>query len=122
MVVHRRRYLKIRAEIRRLEAEHQAKAEATKEHESLPMDVTYRSLPADTSTYRRRQVTKKEAVLMIEKAWIRKRQRDDGRKIREFLRGVPYACRRSYVKYYDLKFKTIKLKTDVETFQKSLPR
>jgi hypothetical protein len=73
MVVHRRRYLKIRAEIRRLEAENQARTEATREHECLPMDITYRSLPADTSTYRRRQITKKEAVLMIEKAWIRKR-------------------------------------------------
>ena len=59
---------------------------------------------------------------IIERAWIRKRQQDDGRKIREFLRSVPYECRRSYVKYYDLKFKTIKLKTDVDIFQKTLPR
>ena len=55
-------------------------------------------------------------MAIIERAWIRKRQRDDGKKIREFLRGVPYECRRSYVKYYDLKFKTIKLKSDVEIF------
>ena len=61
-------------------------------------------------------------MAIIERAWIRKRQRDDGKKIREFLRGVPYECRRSYVKYYDLKFKTIKLKSDVEFFQKTLPR
>jgi hypothetical protein len=93
--------------------------ELIKAQESV--DITYRSAIGDTSTYRKRQVTKKEAVLMIEKAWIIFRQRQDGQKIREFLKGVPYECRRSYVKYYDLKFKTIKLKTDVETFSKKLP-
>ncbi len=41
-------------------------------------------------------------------------------KIREFLKGVPYECRRSYVKYFDLKFKTIRLKTDVDKYTRGM--
>ena len=69
MVVHRRRYLKIRAEIRRIENERKAKEISARQAE-IP-DITYRSVINDTSTYRKRQVTKQEAVFMIEKAWIR---------------------------------------------------
>ena len=56
MAVHRRRYLKIRSEIRRLEAESQARDQALREtQQQMQLDVTYRSsLPNDTSTYRRR--------------------------------------------------------------------
>jgi hypothetical protein len=72
MVVHRRRYIKIRLEIKRLEAEQKSKMEMTRETVEA-MDMTYRSTVGDTSTYRRRQVTKKEAVIMLEKAWIRYR-------------------------------------------------
>ena len=69
---------------------------------------------------RRPPPTKEEAVTMIERAWIRFRIRDEARKMRETLKGVPYECRRSYVKYFDLKFKTIRLQTDVETFSRSI--
>ena len=58
---------------------------------------------------------------MIERNWIVFRERDEGKKLREYLKGIPYECRRSYVKYYDLKFKTIRLKTDVDTFSRKLP-
>jgi hypothetical protein len=56
MAVHRRRYLKIRSEIRRLEAESQARDQALREtQQQMQLDITYRSsLPNDTSTYRRR--------------------------------------------------------------------
>jgi hypothetical protein len=56
MAVHRRRYLKIRSEIRRLEAESQARDQAQRENlQQMQHDITYRSsLPNDTSTYRRR--------------------------------------------------------------------
>ena len=56
MAVHRRRYLKIRSEIRRLEAESQARDQALREtKQQMQLDITYRSsLPNDTSTYRRR--------------------------------------------------------------------
>ena len=56
MAVHRRRYLKIRSEIRRLEAENQARDQALRENQQqMQHDITYRSsLPNDTSTYRRR--------------------------------------------------------------------
>ena len=64
----------------------------------------------------KRVKSKEEAVLIIERSWIRFRQREEGLKIREYLRGVPYECRRSYVKYFDLKFKTIRLKTDVDKY------
>lgn len=64
----------------------------------------------------RKVLTKKEAVFLIERCWIRFRQHQDGLKIREYLRSVPYECRRSYVKYYDLKYKTIRLKTDVDRY------
>ncbi len=47
---------------------------------------------------------------------MRFREREEGKKIREYLKGIPYECRRSYVKYYDLKFKTYRLKSDVDTF------
>ena len=57
---------------------------------------------------------------MIERSWIRFRIREEAKKMREMLKSVPYECRRSYVKYFDLKFKTIKLRTDVETFSKSI--
>lgn len=58
---------------------------------------------------------------MIERNWIVFRERDEGQKLREYLKGIPYECRRSYIKYYDLKFKTIRLKTDVDTFSRKLP-
>jgi hypothetical protein len=56
MAVHRRRYLKIRSEIRRLEAESQVREQALRENQQqMQHDITYRSsLPNDTSTYRRR--------------------------------------------------------------------
>ena len=56
MAVHRRRYLKIRSEIRRLEAESQVRDQALREtQQQMQLDITYRSsLPNDTSTYRRR--------------------------------------------------------------------
>ena len=56
MAVHRRRYLKIRSEIRRLEAESQLREQALRENQQqMQHDITYRSsLPNDTSTYRRR--------------------------------------------------------------------
>jgi len=56
MAVHHRRYLKIRSEIRRLEAESQARDQAQRENlQQMQHDITYRSsLPNDTSTYRRR--------------------------------------------------------------------
>ena len=54
--------------------------------------------------------------MVIERSWIRFRIREEAKKMREMLKSVPYECRRSYVKYFDLKFKTIKLRTDVETF------
>jgi hypothetical protein len=66
----------------------------------------------------KKRLTPEEAVYMIERCWIKYRQREDGKKIRDYLRGVPYECRRSYVKYFDLKFKTIRLKSDVETYSK----
>lgn len=66
----------------------------------------------------KRLLSKQEAVFLIERCWIRFRQWQDGVKIRELLKSVPYECRRSYVKYFDLKFKTIRLKSDVETYTK----
>lgn len=61
--------MKIRAEIVRIESERRAKEEAR-----LPVeDITYRSTINDTSTYRKRQVTKQEAVFILERAWIRYR-------------------------------------------------
>ena len=56
--------------------------------------------------------------MVIERSWIRFRIREEAKKMREMLKNVPYECRRSYVKYFDLKFKTIKLRTDVETFSR----
>ena len=56
--------------------------------------------------------------MILERCWIRFRIREEAKKMREMLKSVPYECRRSYVKYFDLKFKTIKLKTDVETFSR----
>lgn len=64
----------------------------------------------------RKVLTKQEAVFVIERCWIKFRQHQEGVKIREFLRGVPYECRRSYVKYFDLKFKTIRLRSDVDSY------
>lgn len=61
-------------------------------------------------------------MFLIERCWIRYRQRQEGLKIREYLRSVPYECRRSYVKYFDLKFKTIRLKTDVEKYERRISR
>jgi hypothetical protein len=71
---------------------------------------------------KKKQLSIEEAVPFIERAWIFFRNREDAKKMREMLKSVPYECRRSYVKYFDLKFKTIKLMTDVETFSKTLPR
>ena len=58
--------------------------------------------------------------MVIERSWIRFRIREEAKKMREMLKSVPYECRRSYVKYFDLKFKTIKLRTDVETFSRDI--
>ena len=83
----------------------------------MAAQVLSESLLVDKSMLTHRKVlSKKEAVFFIEKAWIRFRQHLDGLKIREYLRSVPYECRRSYVKYYDLKHKTIRLKTDVDRY------
>ena len=95
MWIHRRRYLKIR---------------------------TARRLQLQDELLEQKVRTAEQAVFLIERCWIRYRQRQEGLKIREYLRGVPYECRRSYVKYFDLKFKTIRLKTDVEKYERRISR
>ncbi|CDW90092.1 UNKNOWN [Stylonychia lemnae] len=62
------------------------------------------------------KLSKQSAVFIIERCWMRYREKEEGKKIREYLRGIPYECRRSYVKYWDLKFKTYRLKTEVAVF------
>ena len=61
------------------------------------------------------RLTREEAVFKIEKAMINYKIRKEGKDIRSYLSKIPYECRRSYVKMYDLKFKTNKLKSDVQT-------
>lgn len=61
-------------------------------------------------------MTREVALGFIERGWIRFRQRQEGKALRDYLKTIPYECRRSYVKYFDLKFKTLKLKTEVDHY------
>jgi len=51
---------------------------------------------------------------------MRFKEKEEGKKIREYLKGIPYECRRSYVKYWDLKYKTYQLKTEVEFYSRRI--
>eukprot|EP00347_Sterkiella_histriomuscorum_P004120 403361677 len=71
-----------------------------------------------TQSNQKPKLSKQSAVFMIERFWMRFKEREEGRKIREYLKGIPYECRRSYVKYWDLKHKTYSLKSEVDTYIK----
>ena len=63
--------------------------------------------------------TDREAIRKIESWWLRMEKKKEGKALRIQLARLPYPCRRSCVKMFDLKQNTKLFKNQADKFQRS---